>query len=664
MSATIEKARILIVEDEAITSQEISVTLENMGYAIVDTAATARDAIEKAEKLTPDIILMDIHLDGKMDGIEAAQVIKARFDIPVVFLTAYVDEKNVERAKLTHPYGYLIKPIQERDLKITIDIALYTAKVDVERNQVEEALRESEKKLKEAQSLAHIGHWELDSADKTLVWSDEIYRIFNIDPKKARHSFKSLLKAVHDEDREKVSKNYINSIKNKIPYDTVHRLLMKNGETKFVREICRTEYNDDGQPTRSLGTIQDITELMQKEEELRRAKSGADEANLAKSEFLANMSHELRTPLNAIIGFSQVLERQALSCLSKKHKEYLNHIKEGGNHLLEMVNDILDLSKIEAGKVDIKKEPFDFGKMLQRSPSTIKSIAHEKGVKMEIHVDPEVGWFDGDEIKLKQVIFNLLSNAIKFTESGKSIGIDAVSEGDLIKVTVWDEGIGIPASSLKKIFDPFQQVSEGKASREGGTGLGLTISKRLIEIHQGNITVMSKVGEGSRFTISLPGKMEAKNQIHRVEFDQPVDEVIGSKKEVHILVVEDNLSNRELIKASLEGDVIQTDFAVNGLAAKAMASEKEYDLILMDIQLPGMDGTEVMKQIKNNSDKHIPIIAMTAFAMKGDRNKYLDSGFDEYISKPISISLLAKKNTGHPVPVRLEWDHLSPSGFV
>jgi len=895
LSATIEKARILIVEDEAITSQEISVTLENMGYAIVDTAETAEDAIEKAEKLTPDIILMDIQLEGKMDGIEAAQVIKERFDIPVVFLTAYTDEKNVERAKLTHPYGYLIKPIQDRDLKITIEMALYVSKVDALRQQAQNELKVekdfinaalntqidtffvfdpqerkairwnkafkdtsgynddeirsikapdsyySQNDLKKAADMTEIilkeglasiemnlitkdgrkvlteynaslimdsngkpkyivatgrditerrqaeentikqrnflnnvleslthPFYVIDANDHSIVTANSAanrkgvitnqtcyelthgrqepcdgkehvcpletvkctkkpvtvehlhydgegnllneevhgfpifdnngdviqmieYSLDITDRKKAEKRVKDYQERLHFHSEHSPlavvewDSNFIvtrwageaQKIFGWSPEETVGRPIMdlnliyeedipvvektmtqltdgtnkhvissnrnvtKEGEIIYCEWYSSVLVDDQKNMVSVMSQVLDITDRKQMEEKLILAKLEAESANHAKSEFLANMSHELRTPLNSIIGFSQVLERQISKTLNEKQVDYFNNIKNSGNHLLEMVNDILDLSKIEAGKIEIIQILFDLGSMLERSTSIIKEMAFKKSVQIETSIQADFGWLNGDETRIKQVIFNLLSNAMKFTESGNRIGIDADIEKDNFIITVWDEGIGILEENLDKIFDPFEQGIAGKASLEKGTGLGLAISKRLIELHQGTISVISKVGEGSRFTIILPGRIEGGEQVRREDVSQPSQITSDLAKDAKILVTEDNKTNRELIKAAL--DDYQLDFAETGEDAVTMVLKKEYDLILMDIQLPEIDGTEAMKQIRRNSTIHIPIIALTAFAMKGDEDKYLDAGFDDYISKPINIEILLKK---------------------
>jgi PAS domain S-box-containing protein len=387
--------------------------------------------------------------------------------------------------------------------------------------------------------------------------------------------------------------------------------------------------------------LREITDRKQMEETLISAKIEAEAANHAKSEFLANMSHELRTPLNSIIGFSQVLEIQKQGLLNDKQLEYLNNIIESSAHLLAMVNDILDLAKIETGKYELKIKLFDIAELLRRAPLTIQSLSNKKSIRVELAIPTDLGLLNGDETRIKQVIFNLLSNAVKFTEPGKRIRIDAAVEGDNIKIEVWDEGIGILEENLDKIFNPFEQGFGGKASSEKGTGLGLAISKKLVELHEGTITVTSKLGQGSRFTIILPGRIESGEQITKESLIQPSQITSVLANNAKILVTEDNKINRELIKAAL--DDYQLDFAESGEEAVSMTSNKEYDLILMDIQLPEMDGTEAKIQIREKSDKQIPIIALTAFAMKGDDSKYLEAGFDDYISKPINIELLIKK---------------------
>ncbi len=367
------------------------------------------------------------------------------------------------------------------------------------------------------------------------------------------------------------------------------------------------------------------------------AKKQADAANQAKSEFLANMSHELRTPLNAIIGFTEILGMKLSSILNEKQQRYFNRINESGQHLLEMVNDILDLSKIEAKKIELEVKPFNFGKMLLRSPNIIQSQVERKNLHVETNLQPDLGWLNGDETRLKQVIYNLLSNAIKFTGNGKRIGIDGSIKGNDFLVTIWDEGVGIPEEHFERIFDPFEQIHK-EIYDERGTGLGLSISKQLVELHGGTISVTSKIGEGSRFSIRLPGRIMIEEPAGDVRVPQTAADGAGKGKGLRILVTEDNEFNREVMEEVLEEH--QLDFALSGEEAVRMATEFTYDIIFMDIQLPGIDGVEAMKRIRQNLDKHPPIVALTAYAMNGDKERLIIDGFDDYVSKPINIDQL------------------------
>ena len=394
---------------------------------------------------------------------------------------------------------------------------------------------------------------------------------------------------------------------------------------------------DENDEIESIGSIwTDTSHLKQTQKELETAIVTADAANRAKSTFLANMSHELRTPLNAILGFSQLLELKGGN-LDTGQLKFISYIREGSDHLLEMVNDILDLAKIESGKFEINKKPFQLSLMLSRLPSAVNSLAVQKNIKLLADLDITDEIILADEVRLKQVLYNLLSNAIKFTPSGKKIGIRAQSRDNDAIIEVWDEGIGLKEEDLEKAFEPFEQV--GKTSSEG-TGLGLAISRKLIELHGGKLIAERRAEGGIRFIIYMPGiipseSKEINEPIAEYSFETPIQS--GSR---NILVIEDNLINQEFIKEILMSFGYSAQIEGSGRGGIEAALNGDFDLILMDIRLPDIDGTETMKRIRENGKRRIPIVALTAYAMKGDEEKYMAEGFDGYISKPISFEHL------------------------
>ncbi|MCG8333575.1 MAG: PAS domain S-box protein [Proteobacteria bacterium] len=447
---------------------------------------------------------------------------------------------------------------------------------------------------------------------------------------------------IHPEDQDFTREWFAKIVKKSQTFGTIeNRQVHVDGQVSDMLWTVNFIYDDDGKMIGANSIARNISERKTFENELKSAQKQAVEANQAKSAFLANMSHELRTPLNSILGFTQILEKQLGETLNDKQRKFFNTLKNSGNHLLEMVNDILDLSKVEAGKIETDLKPFDLGDMLRRSIIIMRETAHEKQIRIEENIQPDLGWINGDETRLKQVIFNLLSNAVKFTAAEKKIGLDASGNEQGFTITVWDEGEGIAKEDLDTIFNPFEQAKSVRGANEQGTGLGLSISRRLVQIHQGTLEVSSQLGKGSRFTVSLPGRIPVESQSGDDLSIHPKHESRTSAKHSDILIVEDNKPNRDLLEVALEN--YRLDFAVSAEEALNMTLKNEYDLILMDIQLPKMNGTEAMKQIKQRDQRHVPIVALTSFAMKGDQENYLAAGFDDYLSKPIDIDILIRK---------------------
>nr|MBP7585663.1 response regulator [Spirochaetota bacterium] len=373
----------------------------------------------------------------------------------------------------------------------------------------------------------------------------------------------------------------------------------------------------------------------------------AEEASRAKSAFLAHMSHELRTPLNAVLGFSDLL-LLGNAGIPEKDRESVRHIHDAGEHLLSMVNDVLDLSKIEAGKSTTDMKPVDIAQLLRDIPASMKSLADQKGLKLTAAIGEDAGTVLGDETKLRQIVINLMSNAIKFTPAGGEAGLDAAASGDWMKITVWDRGIGISKDNLERIFEPFEQVTTKENGKPRGTGLGLSIARRLAELHGGTLTAESEPGRGSRFTLALPlatGRVPAA-RIARESPSMPgaMQVLAGS-----ILVVEDNEIIVKLMRSMLKNTPVPAAFASRGAEAVRLATGGgPFDLILMDIQLPGMDGITALAGIRSAlGDAIPPVIAMTAHAMEGDRDRFIAQGFSDYLPKPFRMDDLLAKMREH-----------------
>jgi signal transduction histidine kinase/CheY-like chemotaxis protein len=361
--------------------------------------------------------------------------------------------------------------------------------------------------------------------------------------------------------------------------------------------------------------------------ELEDANTQVQEISRLKSEFLANMSHELRTPLNSILGFSEILKDNLAGTLSEEQRvECLEAIHASGEHLLQLINDVLDMSKIEAGRMDLVLGDYVVDAAIREVVTVVKSLAGRKGIELSVVVQPEDLVVYADKGKFKQVIYNLLSNAIKFTPDNGSVFVDAKIRGEAgdLLVTVTDSGVGIPAEHIDKIWTEFYMI-QGEHQKQKGTGLGLALVRKLVELHGGKIEVFSQEGKGSTFTFTMP------MQAGRLKEEQQLLSKL-------ILVVDDNPSNLELTRMVLSGGGYRVEVATDGQEGMLMAKELKPALVLMDIQLPGIDGLAATRALKADPDTAgIKIVALTANAMKGAREEALQAGCAGYIAKPIDV---------------------------
>jgi PAS domain S-box-containing protein len=363
-----------------------------------------------------------------------------------------------------------------------------------------------------------------------------------------------------------------------------------------------------------------------------------------KDEFLASMSHELRTPLTAVLGITEALQEEIYGPTTDRQRASLQRIVESGNHLLALINDILDVAKIGAGTITLEYDSVLIESLCQASLRMVKEVAHKKKLTVKSTIDPAVTFLSADTRRLKQILANLLSNAVKFTPTGGSIGLEVVGDvsRQAVDLTVWDSGIGIAQEDLGRLFQPFVQLDSRLARQYNGTGLGLTLVYQMAELHGGSVCVVSEPGVGSRFTVSLPWRVPHHEALHTAQMPPTTIEKPSSLLRPTILLAEDNETSLATLTEYLEAKGYQILAARTGMEAITQAYTAHPKLILMDIQMPGMDGLEAIQRIRAKEDlPYIPIIALTALAMPGDRERCLAVGADEYLSKPVSLKELA-----------------------
>ncbi len=524
-----------------------------------------------------------------------------------------------------------------------------------DRRRDEQSLRISEERLRIAARAAGFGTYDVNFKTDTVVWSREMKEILGL-PRDAKLKLKpgEVPELVHPEDRSLVAEAMRQSIhpagSGECAVD--HRIVKPSGEVRWVRMKGRTLFiNRDGKRVarRAIGTVIDITERKTVEAALLKARSASDAANQAKSEFLANMSHEIRTPMTAILGYADLLSKHLTD---PDNLHCVETIRRNGRFLIDIINDILDLSKIEAGKLTLTRQDVSPASVIADVRLLMDVRAQEKQLPLIVEFDGSIPkTIRTDATRLRQILVNLVGNAIKFTESGSvRLVVRALADTQQLQFDICDTGIGISADQQPKLFRPFTQGDASITREFGGTGLGLTISRRLTEVLGGEISATSRPGHGSTFTVTIDsGPLEGVEFIEPIRDENRIFSASGSflpppRLDARILIVDDRREVRHLAQHFVEeagGDVI---VATNGQQAidqlAALESEgRSVDVVLMDVQMPVKDGYAAARELRENGFT-TPIIAMTAYAMQGDREKCLAAGYDDYLTKPLDRRLL------------------------
>lgn len=637
---------ILLVDDDDFDIMAFSRALKKTSLSIKLTSANL--ANEALDILLDGTFFDCIFLDYQLPGTDGLKLLKQIREIgvltPVAILTSHGDERLAVEMMKTGAFDYFQKSevSAEKISKILHSVRTFQ-RIESEKIKAEKELKYITRNLEEAQEIANLGSWEFDVEKQALIyWSSESYKLFGVQKNEGLPSYERFLSLVHPKDFKLVNLKISQSVIEKKSNELEFRVQFKDGTEKWLFTRTKPIMNSAGEVIRLLGTSLDISARKKSEEELIEAKRIAEEAARTKSEFLSNMSHEIRTPMNAILGLTDLLLHD--SGLEGKNLENLKSIKYSADNLLVIINEILDFSKIEAGKISFECIDFSIQERLNNISKTLDFKASEKGIDFRTELDKDVPVnLVGDPYRLNQILLNLAGNSIKFTSEGEVKIKASVTKKEekriTLRIAVSDTGIGISELKQESIFESFTQAYADTTRNFGGTGLGLAITKRLVRLQGGDISLTSKVGEGSTFYVEIPFEISELTDIKsEVKLDNGAKNLSGYK----ILVAEDNIMNQLVIKQLLVKWNVDLEIVQNGQEALEKIKTTKYNVVLMDLQMPIMSGYDSVKSLRQSTNGHqnTPVVALTADAFPETKKRVLETGFNDFITKPFDTDEL------------------------
>ena len=643
---------ILLVEDNPGDAKIIETYL-NLHNSLLHPEIVHVDSLGGAlahlDSHSTDIILLDLRLPDSVGLDTFSRLKKAHPNFPYIVLTGSAAKQP---GSVNHQLGLDAVKMGAQDFINKNDLIKDEGEMLVRAIGYAVQRHQLTYRLEQAQKLAKVGHWEVTFSNNAFIGSKEMYNILGIQEPNL-NTLADYISRVVPEDQEKVVSKFLGVFKDGGELEVEHRIISDDSAPKYAILKGKTVNSADGKHKSIMGTTQDISER-KRVEILKREKELIEESAKLKQDFLAKTSHEIRTPLNPILLVTNILLN---SNPTIQQREHLNAIKTAGETLLAVVNDVLDLSKIEAGKIDFNHQVFRLQQVFSSLREMMELNAREKGLDLILDISPEIPeYLVGDNVRLTQVLLNLVNNAVKFTHKGY-IRAEARLHSTKDKkarllFSVSDTGIGIPPDRLNEIFESFKQIDGGINRRFQGTGLGLTICKQLIKLQGGEIYVKSDYGQGSTFTFELDFEISNDTDSNQL-LKYPAER--HNLEGIDILLVEDNVLNQLVTKKIINNWGANLDVVNNGKECIDVLEKKDYSLILMDLQMPEMNGYEATKYIREkmpSPKKEIPIIALTANAFSGMNDECMQIGMNDYVSKPFEPDHLNYKIAQHARTVK------------